>query len=73
MTRRMGMRCLRCDDDCYEEVGQWLRLRTLCPDCVAKGYILELYANDAFEIPNRRWFVGIKLGGQWVKARQDAD
>lgn len=43
MTRRMAVRCLRCDAYCYEEVGQWLRFRALCPDCVAEGYTLELY------------------------------
>lgn len=34
MTRRMAVRCLGCDAYCYEEVGQWLRFRALCPDCV---------------------------------------
>ena len=70
MTRRMAVRCLRCDAYCYEDVGQWLRFRALCPDCVAKGYTLELYTNDAFASPNRKWFVGLRHGDKWVEAHK---
>lgn len=67
MSRRMRVRCLRCDARCYEEVGAWLRFRALCPDCVAKGYTLELYTLEALASPDRKWFVGVRYGGEWVR------
>ena len=63
------MYCLNCETFIYEDVGAWLRFRALCADCVSKGYRMELYTHDAFASPNRKWHVGVKLGGRWVKGR----
>ena len=72
MSRRMGVRCLNCETYCYEKVVAWLRFRALCADCVGKGYRLELYTSEAFASPGRKWFVGVKHGGRWVKARGES-
>ena len=71
MKRRMGIYCLNCDTytSHYENIGAWLRFRALCNDCVDKGYSLELYTHEAFASQDRKWFVGVKHGGRWVKGR----
>ena len=67
MNRRMGVRCLNCETYCYENVGVWLRFRALCAVCVDKGFRLELYTFDPFASPDRKWFVGVKHGGRYVR------
>ena len=65
----MGIYCLNCNAYQCENIGAWLRLRALCAECVNKGYRLELYTYEAFASQDRKWFVGVKHGGRWVKGR----
>ena len=67
MARRMGIYCLHCNTYQCDNIGAWLRFRALCADCVDKGYSLGLYSNDPVASQDRKWHVGVRFGGDWVK------